>query len=100
MDAERGMATGPLEAGVPPERRATGGSEEPLSMADIVGGGGARLDCWEDAADLKKKGRFGGSREVGWLWSAGLIELPRAAVSWHEDRTHCATLHTPLCLNK
>lgn len=49
MDAERGMATGPLEAGGPPERRANGGSEEPLSAADIVGGGGTRLDCWEEA---------------------------------------------------
>lgn len=39
MDAERGMATGPLDAGGPPERRATGGSEEPLSMADVWGRG-------------------------------------------------------------
>lgn len=41
MDAERGMATGPLEAGGPEAEalRATGGSEEPLSMSDSVGGG-------------------------------------------------------------
>lgn len=54
MDAERGMATGPLEAGGPPERRADGGSEEPLSAADIVGGGGTRLDCWEEAVAFEK----------------------------------------------
>lgn len=52
MDAERGMATGPLG----PALRATGGSEEPLSMADSVwGGGGARLDCWEEAAAFQQQ---------------------------------------------
>lgn len=39
MDAERGMATGPVEAwGPEPVLRATGGSEEPLSMSGNVGG--------------------------------------------------------------
>lgn len=72
MDAERGMATGPLG----PALRATGGSEEPLSMADSVGGGGARLDCWEEAAAFqhqKKKGR------------GGLLDsvTDRGVTSWH-----------------
>lgn len=53
MDAERGMATGPLG----PALRATGGSEEPLSMADSVWGG---LTVGRRQRLFNKKKRGGG----------------------------------------
>lgn len=96
MDAERGMAMGPLDAGGPPERRATGGSEEPLSAADIVGGWGTVLLVGCSGFWKKKKGAH-----CGQLDSSGCQTLHRwDHLSWLEDRTHCTTLLTPLCLNK
>lgn len=52
MEEERGIGMGPVEAdGVEPVLRATGGSEEPLSISDT--GDRTGICCWEEATALK-----------------------------------------------
>lgn len=52
MEAERGMGMGPVEVdGAEPVLRATGGSEEPLSISDT--GDRTWICCWEEATALK-----------------------------------------------
>lgn len=53
MEAERGMGMGPVEVdGAEPVLRATGGSEEPLSISDT--GDRTWICCWEEATALKR----------------------------------------------
>lgn len=54
MEEERGMDMGPVEVDRPePVLRATGGSEEPLSISDT--GERTWVYCWEEAMAFEKK---------------------------------------------
>lgn len=53
-EEERGIGTGPVEdEGAEPVLRATGGSEEPLSISDT--GVRTGICCWEEAMALKRR---------------------------------------------
>lgn len=53
MEEERGIGMGPVEVdGAEPVLRATGGSEEPLSISDT--GDMTWICCWEEATALKR----------------------------------------------
>lgn len=58
MEEERGMGMGPVEVDRPePVLRATGGSEEPLSISDT--GERTWVYCWEEATAFEKKKKKG-----------------------------------------
>lgn len=53
-EEERGIGTGPVEGeGAGPVLRATGGSEEPLSISDTEVRTG--ICCWEEAMALRRR---------------------------------------------
>lgn len=52
-EEERGIGMGPVEVdGAEPVLRATGGSDEPLSISDT--GDRTCICCWEEATALKR----------------------------------------------